>query len=471
MRTKRDTQAHLDFQPSNLRLTNEYFAKYEAISGVLDETPELLDLLHRDVGKALKATHRGRRARQIKRFRFTTDNVLRLLVCQVIEGESLRGIVIRVDDSSFLRRFTRLFDGPMMDFTTLCRLGNAIRRDTWKRINAVLAQAAIQRDLIHGDELRLDTTAVETNIHWPTDSSLLWDGYRTLASRIDEARQIDPEAVGQQRIHLRRVKRIAARISRKSRYKGKTAADLKPLYKRLIGQVEGICGWTISVGEALRVRLREGCYDVLDHYRVEGIIADLAHYEPLVRRVLWQAGERVLHGRSVPNNRKLFSIFEPHTELLKRGKVDKDIEFGHMIQIQQVAEKFITDYEVFPARPVEPDLLGPALDSHQQLFGKMPDSIAADRGYWDTERIEEIRHEVELVSIPRKGGGNDIDRNRERDPVFRHAQAFRAGVEGTISFLKRVLRLARCYNKGWENYVSTVGATVFAHNLLILARC
>ncbi|MHC5066863.1 MAG: ISNCY family transposase [Planctomycetota bacterium] len=471
MRRKRDTQGWLEFQASNLELTNRYFAKYEAISQELDEAPKLLELLHRDLGKALKAANRGRRKKQARRFRFTTDNVLRLMICQILEGESLRGIVIRVDDSSYLRRFTRLFDGPMMDFTTLCRLRNAIRPETWKRINAALARAAVERGAIDGEELRLDTTAVETNIHWPTDSSLLWDGYRTLASRIESARKMDSGAVGDRRIHLRRAKKIAHRISRKSRPRGRKAVDLKPLYKRLIGQVESICEWSTSLQERLEAGLREGRYDVVDHLRVEAIVADLAHFLPLVRRVIWQSGERVLRGRVVPNGEKLFSIFEPHTELLKRGKVQKDIEFGHMIQIQQVAEKFITDYEVFHERPQEPSLLRPALKSHERLFGKLPGSLAADRGYWEAEEMERLRQEVELVSIPRKGGGSKADRERERDPVFRHAQAFRAGVEGTISFLKRVLRLTRCFCKGWEHYESTVGATVFAHNLLVLARC
>ena len=97
--------------------------------------------------------------------------------------------------------------------------------------------------------------------------------------------------------------------------------------------------------------------------------------------------------------------------------------------------------------------------------------MAADKGYWSGDEFEKIAGEVEVVSIPKMGRRNDIEQQRELDPLFRLAQAFRAGVEGSISFLKRFLRLVRCMNKGWQNYVSTVGATVFVHNLLILARC
>ena len=194
-------------------------------------------------------------------------------------------------------------------------------------------------------------------------------------------------------------------------------------------------------------------------------------FEVLVSRVVWQATERVLLERSVPNENKLFSIFEDHTELLKRGKAGKDIEFGHMVQIQQTGEKFITDYEVFGKKPVEPTLVRPALTSHKKLFGHFPESIAADKGYWSAEEFAKLDGDVEIIAIPKKGRRNKVETEREHEPEFRIAQAFRAGVEGSISFLKRCLGLARCANKGWEHYASTVGATVFAHNLLVLVRC
>ena len=469
MRRKRDTQGWIDFQPSSLKLTNEYFARYEAISRILDDTPRLLDLVHADLQKALKSENR-RRTRKGS-FRITSEMVLRLSLCQVIEGLSLREVVIRVDDSCYLRRFTRIHGGPMMNYTALCRLRNAIQPETWKKLNQVLSQRGVERGEVSGTKLRLDTTAVETNIHWPTDSSLLWDGYRTLGRLIREARDIDPESVGDRRVHLDRVKRIATTIARKTRAKGRKAKDVKSLYEQLIRQVDGICEWAAEIVPGLEQGLRSQRYGPIDHARMEGLVADLRRFEDLTRRVIGQSTARVMEERSVPNAEKLFSIFEPHTELLKRGKAGKDIEFGHMIQIQQVDGKFITDFEVFAEKPAEPALLRPALSSHEKLFGYMPDQVTADKGYWSTDHVDEIRADVELVAIPKKGRRTSIEDERELDPLFRLAQAFRAGVEGSISFLKRCLGLARCMNKGWEHYKSAVGATIVAHNLLVLARC
>lgn len=468
MRRKRDTQGSLDFQPSNLQLTNEYFAKYAAISQILDETPKFLNLVHRDLERALEQVNRE--AKKRRGFVYTSEMVMRLALCQVLEAASLREIVIRVDDSNNLRRFTRINDGPMMNSSTLCKLKNAIVPKTWEEMNETLTKVAVERGQITGEKLRLDTTAVETNIHWPTDSSLLWDCYRTLGNLIEKAREVDHKAVGEGRVHQRRVKRLATRIARKAQRKGHKPKDLKPLYKRLISQVEGILDWSTQVADRLeKTALRKSCEGFREY--VEGLVEDLRQCQELTAHVIWQATERVLHDRPVPNEKKLFSIFEPHTELLKRGKAGKDIEFGHMIQIQQTGEKFITDYEVFESKPSEPTLLGPALKSHEALFGCLPDCLAADKGYWSSDEFDQIKEQVTTVSIAKKGSRNEEERERELDPVFRLGQAFRAGVEGTISFMKRFLRLARCMNKGWEHYVATVGATVFAHNLLVLARC
>jgi IS5 family transposase len=467
VRRKRDTQGWLDFQPSNLSITNEYYARYEAVSRMLDEAPRILDLFHADLEAALEEENRERKRRG--EFTYTSEMVFRVCLCQVMEGASLREIVVRVDDSACLRRFTRIHSGPMLNYTTLCKLRNVVDPETWKEMNRVLARAAVEQGLITGEKLRLDTTAVETNIHWPTDSSLLWDSYRTLGRLLEKTRERSPRAVGDGRVHLKRTKKLATRIARKAQKKGRRAKDLKPLYKRLIRSVGGICDWAASVAGRLEKSVR-GRRTPVHADSLEDLLEQFRHFEPLARHVVWQATERVLHEGQVANEEKLFSIFEDHTELLKRGKAGKDIEFGHMIQIQQCDEKFITDYDVFAQKPVEPTLVQPALKSHVKLFGHLPGIVAADKGYWSAEEFDELEGDVEIISIPKKGRRNEVENERELDPLFRLGQVFRAGVEGSISYLKRFLRLARCMNKGWEHYVSTIGATVLAHNLLVLAR-
>jgi IS5 family transposase len=470
LRPKINSQSEFNFQPSNLQITNDYYAKYETISAILDQHPEIINAVHHDLAEALEdAAVQDRRG---AKFKFTSDTILRIVLGQIIEGMSLRQIIIRIDDSSFLRQFVRIYNGPMIDFTAYCKLRNCIRPQTWKKMNDLLARAAVRENLIDGEKLRIDTTAVETNIHWPTDSSLLWDTYRTLARSIERIREIDPVVVGDQRVLLRKVKKLQQKIARQASKTLRSTEALKPLYIKLFGLVENILQWSGQIAERLAAKITKHRYGPVDQATMEFCLKELLHFQALGHKVLDQARRRIMGQEMVPNQEKIFSIFEPHTELLKRGKADKPIEFGHMIQIQQVEAKFITDYQVFDQKPVEYELLDPTIKRHQELFGKYPDEVSADKAYYQNmEQITRLNKIIEMVAISKKGKRTPEETERETDPAFRHAQRFRAGVEGTISFLKRVLGLFRCYSKGWEHYAAMVGATVLAHNLLILARC
>ena len=466
MRKKRNSQLEFGFQPSNLAVTQEYFARYEGISAILEENPKIVDRVHEDLKRILTRKDRGGRGRKCE---FTTDTVLRILVAQIIEGESLRGIVIRIDDSKYLRRFVRIYNGKLVDFTTLCTLKNAIQPKTWKKVNDLLTQAAAESGAITGGRLRLDTTAYETNIHWPTDSGLLWDTYSVLSRLIEFVREIDPEAASDRRLQNRKAKRLHTKIARRSSKKGTVSEKTKSLYLQLIPLVEGLVSWTHVVCERLRAGRDAETY--VEPHAVESMIEVIGHYGSLGWKVIMQAQRRVLDGEKVPNDEKIFSIFEPHTELLKRGKAGKPIEFGHMISIQQVEEKFISDYEVFEKKPVDHALVDECLESHRKVFGENPREFSADKGFYESmARIEELEADIEVVSIAKKGARTAEELARESGEDFKLGQRFRAGVEGTISFLKRALGMFRCRNKGWGHYVATVGASVFAHNLLILAR-
>jgi IS5 family transposase len=465
MRLKFDPQRELNLSRATTKTTRKYYDKYDAISEVLDANPDILSVLHEDLKKPLKYVEASLAGRPCT---FTTENVLRTLIVLIVEGMSLRRVVCLVDDSEFLRRFTRIYGGGMMDFSTLDKLKNSIRPETWELVNGFLASYAVEERRITGDRLRLDTTAVESNIHYPTDSSLLWDGYRTLARLISAARKLDPGAVGDRRLREKKAKSTARDIGRLTG-RTKSRRRMKSLYKRLLKVVGAILSWSAEVQGELAKRIEKGRYGLLEGMAAQGIASEISHYTTLVRTVWSQAKRRVIDEEQVPNNEKIFSIFEEHTELLKRGKVGKPIEFGHMIEIQQVSQKFITGYRVFGTRPNETLLLEPSVERHKALFGHYPTAITADKGYYEGGKVESIRRKIDTVAIAKIGKRTPEQTEHEHSKEFRVAQRFRAGVEGSISFLKRVLGLCRCLNKGWQNFQSTVGMTIFTHNLLKLA--
>jgi IS5 family transposase len=472
MRPKVNLQAPLDFHPSNLKITNDYFATYEVLSQVLDQNPRIVSLVHQDLEKLLpkaKATEWGKKPG--RPYVYSSDTVLRILICQRLEGECLRGIVIRIDDSHSLRRFVRIDDGDMMDFTTLCKLKNAIRPATWEKINDVLTDWVIRQDLISGDRLRLDTTAFETNIHWPTDSSLLWDLYRVVARWVRRIREVDPELVGTRRLQDRAVRRLASWFARKAGRKSSQAEAVKERYRRLFGHVEDLFHWVEEIADGLQEGLKRGLYPEESRWVVKAFLESLPYYQEIAERVVSQAQRRVFEDEKVPATEKVYSIFESHTEILMRGKAGKAVEFGHMVLLEQVEGKYITGYEVFSRKPNETQLVEAILDRHRKRFGCDPRELCADRGFYESmDRVKALEKRIKVVAIAKKGKRNNDEAARERSVAFKLGQMFRAGIEGTISFLKRALGMSRCMNKGWANYTATVGSIIFVHNLLIISR-
>jgi IS5 family transposase len=465
MRIKIDPQDPLDFNPSRLKVTREYHEKYRAVDQILAETPKILNILHREISAILSKKGRKRKAA------FTSDQLLRAILVMEIEGLAYRETVVRIDDSQFLRRFVRVFEGDVMDYTLLCKAYKAISPKAWKEMNELLGRYAIDRELITGTSLRVDTTACETNIHYPTDSSLLWDCYRVTSRLIARVREYDAEAVGPGRLQDRPVKRLMLRITRQANNKEGNRGRLKKPYRALLEHVSHVLDWSRQVRSRVRERLEAQDYDLQVGLILTGLVNEMDGYDELIEKVLDQALRRVLHDEKVPNTEKLFSIFEPHTELLKRGKVAKPIEFGHMVLLQQVEEKFITGYDVFERRPTDQSLVDPILESHRGIFGQLPESFTADKGFYQSmDKLRELEKDIPYVSIAKKGFRTDEEKLREHHPTFRALQRFRAGIEGTISALKRAFKMCRCLYRSFRTYCSSVGAHVFAHNLIVLTR-
>jgi IS5 family transposase len=185
---------------------------------------------------------------------------------------------------------------------------------------------------------------------------------------------------------------------------------------------------------------------------------------PVMRQVANVARRRAFDGEKVPNSDKVFSIFETHTELIMRGRRGRPVEFGHKVLLTQSKEKFITDYVVLEENRGDEELLPLVLDRHEEKYGRRPESVAADKGFCpDADTYEELEERIDYLGMPR--------RTRDfGDAMMAVWQQWRAGIEGTISCLKRAFRLARCCFRGFNNFASAVGSAVFCHNLRILAK-
>jgi IS5 family transposase len=449
---RRKSQAVLPFEWNNDHLpktVREYREKYKRISGLLDENPEMLDRVHKDLAKLSQGGRDGREAD------FTSETILRALVVHAIEGLSLRETVILIAGSDFLQDFLRTRKKAVMDFTFLDKCLLAIRPKTWRRVNQLLGHQAVEAEQINPNVIRTDTTVVESNIHWPTDSSLLWDTWRVASRLLKRGRSLCPASC-EHRFHDRKIKRLHLFVTR---YYNSTSKKRRRAVEKAMRTLVQRVGWIVDIARQF-CRFGHNSTDI----ELQAVAAELEGFLPAMAITVEQARRRAIKGETVPAAERVFSIFEPHTELIKRGRRHKPIEFGHAVLLCQTREKFITDYEVFEERPADCDLTEQVIDRHQKLFGEVPDVLAADKGFCPAaEEYAELEERIDTLAIPR--------RTRDfADAVMSTWQAFRAGIEGTISGLKRAFRLSRCFYRGFKGFASVIGLGVFCHNLIALAK-
>jgi transposase, IS5 family len=452
MRTKMSKEQYLNFaRASSLQIVNEYREKYEALSAILDDNLNLLLPAHQDWVELLSTSEEGRDG-------YTSEQLLRALVVMFLEGKSYRNTVILIDNSEFLQYFVRLGVKETMDYTFLNKAYNALRSTTLDTMNGILTGYAITEEMISGEKQRMDTTVYETNIHYPTDSSLLWDSFRTLSRLVSDLQKELPQLNLRHRFHEKKVKKLATFIARNASSKGKsTPRKVKQEYAKLIKRV----GWIHGVGKQVCEKGFAAGYDV----------PELSHYLPLVEQIVEQAEKRIIKGEKVPPDEKLYSLFEEHTELIVRGKAGKAIEFGHKILLAQTGEKYIHHYKVMEHRIEDKELLLPAIEAHKDMFGDYPEVLSTDKGFYESmKQIVSLEAKITTVSIAKKGRRNQAEYARETTEEFIDGQRFRAGSEGSISVLKRAFKLSKCFFKGFKNYAASVGFAVLCHNLVLLTR-
>ena len=437
------------------QIVQQYREEYKRIDEQLQKYPEILEAVHRDLQKLCKPD-----AVRDRRPDFTTENLFRALLVMQIEAVPYREAVVRIAESRTLQNFCRLTKKETVNHTLLCSAFNAITPETWQTINQLYAIRMKQEEKINIDNIRTDTTVVESNIHYPTDSSLLWDTYRTIDRLWTRAIDLGLSPVLPDfRFHPKKIRKLHLTIVRFATSKGGRRKQLvKSSYKTLIERTSE------ALTKAKEIAM---CLKMSNSIIAVGLGVELASYFPAMEKVV-DAASRRYAGENVPVEDKVFSIFESHTELVQRGKRDKPIEFGHKIVLSQTVEKFITDYDVFLRSPSDTKLLENVVERHHELFQKYPSGVAADMGFHPGKDefdalVDEYDEKVQYFGVP----GRLCEFGETLMSTF---QRWRAGIEGTISCLKRVFRLARCHFKGFKNFCSGVGSAIFCHNMLTMVR-
>ena len=410
-----------------------------------------------------KSRNRGRKATP-------AEVVLRLPVLKHMRNWSYAVLEREVRANLVYRQFTRVGGAKVPDAKTLGKIGVALGPKVIEQIHQRVVSIAQQHKIIRGRRLRLDTTVVETNIHYPTDASLLADGVRVLTRAMKRITQLAGAVGAKLRERSRSVNRCLVQIGRASRGRNEQGKQrLVEAYRKLMGISLRV------VGQAKRF-VREVASGVktssclIAQFALQAQRQYLEVMLPRVQQVLRQTRERIINGNTRAAG-KLVSIFEAHTEIIRKGKASKPTEFGKMVKIQETEQQIVTHYEVFDSRPSDVDLLLPALDTHERQFGRPPRLVTADEGFFSM-RNEAAAHArgVKRVAIPNRCTRSAERRQLQKKRWFRQAQKWRTGSEGRISLLKRRHGLNRCRYKGPDGMKRWVGLGVVGDNLINIGR-
>jgi IS5 family transposase len=393
--------------------------------------------------------------------------ILRMLVIKHLYGWSYDETCELVRGSLLLRQFCRVYLEAVPRDTTLLRWANLIQPATLHQLHDYVVEVACQRKVTRGRKLRIDSTVVETNIHYPVDSTLLGDGVRVLTRTILRAKAVLPHqaAVGPAafRNRTRSVRQVMKELIDAARRRGEGAADaLQERYRRLVNLTTQVVRQAQQVETALAAAADA---------RAQRLQTALQTFIPRVRQVIDQTTRRVLEGKPVGATEKLVSIFEPHTAIIRKGKLGKPTEFGRVVWLDEVEGGIISRYAVLEGNPDDAIQLVPSLEQHIRRFGRAPDLLVSD-GKVATPLNEQIAQQrgVRRVVMPKPGRKTAARKAYERQSWFRRGRDWRAGIEGRISGLKRRHGLDRCRYHGEDGMERWVGWGIIMHNLHAIAQ-
>jgi transposase-like protein DUF772 len=410
-----------------------------------------------------KSRSRGRRGTP-------AEVVLRLLVLKHIRNLSYGALEREVRANLVYRDFTRVGGSKMPDAKTMGRWGLAIGPQVLGQIHDRIVQIAQDKGIVTGRRMRVDTTVVETNIHYPTDSTLLGDGVRVLTRAMRKITDIVGAVGTKLRDRSRSVKLRLFEIARIARAKGPLNRDrLQQRYRRLLETTSRVVGQARRFSREISEGAKRSA-DVLHQLALEGLRSELDRMVVLVRQVMQQARARLFRGDTHFDG-KIVSVFEPSAEVIRKGKAGKPNEFGKMVKLQEAENQIIVDYEVYARRPNDADLLISAIATHRTKLGRVPRLVAADAAFYSGRNEAAAKAiGVKRVCVPNRSSKNPERRREQKKRWFRNGQKWRTGCEGRISVVKRRHGLNRCRYKTHVGMQRWVSLGVISDNLINIGR-
>ena len=422
---------------------------------------EFFELVRHDLSKRYPMTLlTGRRSTPV-------EVILRMLVIKQLYGYSYEQLERAVCDSLVLRQFCRVYLNTVPDDTTLIRWANLVQPSTLEQFNRQITEMAMKLKITDGRKLRTDGTVVETHIHPPRDSQMLADGVRVVVRTLERAKKVlaqNQQLAEQVFVGLNKeAKQVSHQISEAMRKRSDEAKQVgKQAYRRLIEITQTTLQHAQEVLPLLEAEASA---------QAQKLVVTLKIFRPHIEQVIDQATRRIFNDEKVPAAEKIVSIFEVHTDIIKRGKENHPVEYGHKVWFDEVDGGLISHYRVLAGNPPDCDQWLPSLKFHREQFGHAPALASGDRGlYSASNEAEAIELGVKQVILPKPGYRSKERKQYEAQDWFQEGRNWHAGVEGRISVLKRAHAMRRCKNHGLTGFQRWIGWSVISANLRVMAR-
>jgi transposase, IS5 family len=419
----------------------------EHISRIIDSEPTIVDMVHQDLC-------RGRHMRPTGACGMSADQVLRAAIIKQIFGFTYELLPFHLADSISLQRFCRIgIAGRCFQKSAIAKNIKRIRPDTWERINRVLVAFGSKEKIEKGRQVRIDSTVVESNIHHPSDSTLLYDTVRVLARILNQIRCCGIPFHFTD--HSRRAKRRMLAIQYAKNNKQRAGA-----YRDLLKVTRLTIGYAAVAGRQTQQLLHDETAIVLS--------GQLQQYMDLGCKVIDQTQRRVFDGQKVPAGDKIVSIFQPHTDIIVKDR--RDTYYGHKVCLCAGTTNLISDCVITEGNPADTELTTSMLDRQNEIYGRYPLKVAFDGGFASKDNLAAAKsRRIKDVCFAKKRG-LEVHQMCRSQWVYNRLRRFRAGVESVISWIKRCFGLNRCMWKGRRSFESYVWLSVVTANLITLAR-
>ena len=390
----------------------------------------------------------------------TAEQVLRCAILKQYRNLSYEELAFHLADSRTFRTFARLERTQHPSASTLQENIKSLSEETWEAVNQALIANASETGIEKGRTVRIDSTAVECDIHYPTDSSLLQDGVRVITRLLIEGKRLSPTPCYHFSDHRRVVKKRVLKIVNSNKEKIRRSC-----YKDLLDLAELVSGYGAN---AVAVLGGFASPDPEQVIQARILVEKLERALGLLSRIMDQTRHRVINGEKVPASEKIVSFFECHSDIVEKG--NRETVYGHKVFLTGGESGLILDCLIERGNPADASMFVPLMDRQKGIYGRFPRQVAADGGFASEANLKAAKkHGIKDVAFAKRRGISILEMVKSTW-VYKKLRNFRAGIEANISVLKRAFGLFRCTWSGWHGFVRCVRSAVVAYNLLVLGR-